>query len=245
MKKSKLYSCLLYDMKEGIMKMYPCYLLEIVLVALFSYMACFIVKDTGDVPDIKNITTLIFSGMEEYTYVKGGAPFQIPIEYLALGLLSGIFASYYPRREWNLRGDMYITRYQSKGIWWWSKCIWCMMQMMCYYVIIFLTIWIVTGKNGNWEIPQDFKNIFVYVFLLGFFTSVVLNQMLITFQMFWSPAIGYVFLLVELAMSAFRFHPYLIGNNYMLVRTILFRKDGITLQGAILRLIVLWLVFVI
>lgn len=33
-----------------------------------------------------------------------------------------------------LRGNMYLSRYRSKNLWWLSKCLWCAIQSFCVYL---------------------------------------------------------------------------------------------------------------
>lgn len=258
-KGKKLFLCLRYDILEGIVKMYPFYVIEIVLLFLFCASAAVRFRGIMEQPGVLELSAVVFEGMEEYEYVKGGPGFQIPMTYFAFVLLSGIFAAYYPKREWSLRGNMYILRYRNKSIWWVSKCVWCALQMFLYYGIAFLVIWIFAGIGGNWGfglrretgmaclglLNASAFQIFCYVYLLGAATAAAVNQMVVTLQMVVTPVLGYLCALAVAVASAYYFTSYLIGNNYMLLRTVLFREDGVGAGGAFVKVIVLWAVFVI
>ena len=77
------------------------------------------------------------------------------------------------------------------------------------------------------------------------FTAIVLNQLQLTAQMIFSPVIGYILVIAVITSSAYFYRFYMPGNYYMLLRTALFREDGITLQQASLVLGILWIVLVL
>lgn len=85
----------------------------------------------------------------------------------------------------------------------------------------------------------------VYIFGLGLFTAIVLNQLQLTVQMAFNPVIGYIMVIAIITSSAYFYRFYMPGNYYMLLRTALFREDGITLQQASLVLGILWIVLVL
>ena len=110
----KLIHCLRYDLREGTVKMWPLYVLEAVFVAIIAVNELIPMKMQGFLPNVSELSVKVFEGFEKYEYVEGGKVFQIPMKYLLFTLLAGIFAVYYPRREWRLRGNMYLSRYRSK-----------------------------------------------------------------------------------------------------------------------------------
>lgn len=91
-------------------------------------------------------------------FVKGGPAFDIPITFLTLSFCFALFASYYARREWKMRGTTYLLRYQSKILFWISKCVWCILQMMIMYALMFLVLWAMT---------EDSLEYMKYIFGLG------------------------------------------------------------------------------
>lgn len=127
------------------------YLLEIFFILLIAFYEIKSMKVNGFIPNQSELTVKVFEGFNEYHYVKGGEGFQIPMKYLLFTLLAGIFVAYYPAREWKLRGTLCITRYQSKYIWWISKCIWSLIQTLCVYIVAYLGIAMVVllmGESG-------------------------------------------------------------------------------------------------
>ena len=246
----KLIHCLWYDLREGTLRMWPLYLLEFIFVSFFAVNEINGMKMQGFLPNVSEVSVKVFEGFQEYQYIKGGPMFEIPMKYLLFTLLAGIFVIYYPRREWKLRGNMYLSRYRSKHLWWISKCIWCLLQSFLIYFTAYLSIVITTCCMGTYgygireeaqyffEGPLLIKEddvIACYIWLLGFVTLLAMNQFLVLFQMLASPVAGYVIFIAVITGSAFYFKNFMIGNYFMLLRTAVFQENGVRLwQGLIL-----------
>lgn len=211
-------------------------------------------------PSVLDLAVYMFQGMDEYVYVKGGPPFDIPISFLTLSFCFALFACYYAHREWKLRGTVYIPRYESKMYFWISKCIWCILQMILLYLMIFVILWGIAAAGGNISVllsretlaclkglplSENSMDYIKYIFGLGLLTAIVLNQIQLTAQMIFSPVIGYILVIAVITSSAYFYRFYMPGNYYMLLRTALFRDDGITLLQASAVLSILWILLVL
>ena len=256
----KLANCISYDIKEGIVRFIPLYALTGVFVLAFGWDARMHLAENVPAPSVLDLAVYMFQGMDEYVYVKGGPPFDIPISFLTLSFCFALFACYYAHREWKLRGTVYIPRYESKMYFWISKCIWCILQMILLYLMIFVILWGIAAAGGNISVllsretlaclkglplSENSMDYIKYIFGLGLFTAIVLNQIQLTAQKIFSPVIGYILVIAVITSSAYFYRFYMPGNYYMLLRTALFREDGITLQQASLVLGILWIVLVL
>ncbi len=256
----KLANCISYDIKEGIVRFIPLYALTGVFVLAFGWDARMHLAENVPAPSVLDLAVYMFQGMDEYVYVKGGPPFDIPISFLTLSFCFALFSCYYAHREWKLRGTVYIPRYESKMYFWISKCIWCILQMILLYLMIFVILWGIAAAGGNISVllsretlaclkglplSENSMDYIKYIFGLGLFTAIVLNQIQLTAQMIFSPVIGYILVIAVITSSAYFYRFYMPGNYYMLLRTALFREDGITLQQASLVLGILWIVLVL
>ena len=254
----RFFICLRYDISQGIFSMYPLYLLELLFVFIFAKQAWDMESNWIEAPSALELGIYVFRGMEEYTYILHGEPFHLPANYLFFTCISALFAAYYPNREWCSRGNMYVLRYQKKIIWWYSKVVLCVMQMICFYGIAFLEMWIYAGSHGNWgfqvrklaggalehELLQTApESVFTVIFVTGCLTSIMLNQLLTTLQMVFRPVVAYLSIPVIMVISAYYYQPWLPGNNYMAYRSILFREDGIAFPSAVWKLLIFWLLF--
>lgn len=256
----KLANCISYDIKEGIVRFIPLYALTGVFVLAFGWDARMHLVENVPAPSVLDLAVYMFQGMDEYVYVKGGPPFDIPISFLTLSFCFALFACYYAHREWKLRGTVYIPRYESKMYFWISKCIWCILQMILLYLMIFVILWGIAAAGGNISVLLSRETLaclrglplsgnsmdyIKYIFGLGLFTAIVLNQLQLTAQMIFSPVIGYILVIAIITSSAYFYRFYMPGNYYMLLRTALFCEDGITLQQASAVLSILWILLVL
>ena len=256
----KLANCISYDIKEGIVRFIPLYALTGVFVLAFGWDARMHLAENVPAPSVLDLAVYMFQGMDEYVYVKGGPPFDIPISFLTLSFCFALFACYYAHREWKLRGTVYIPRYESKMYFWISKCIWCILQMILLYLMIFVILWGIAAAGGNISVllsretlaclkglplSENSMDYIKYIFGLGLFTAIVLNQIQLTAQMIFSPVIGYILVIAIITSSAYFSRFDMTGNYCMLLRVALFREDGITLQQASLVLGILWIVLVL
>lgn len=250
----KLLNCVKYDLKEGIVKNWYLYLIEIFLVAIFSVNAFFRLNNN---PGALEISLIVFSGMDEYDPLISPI-FQIPMEYLAITLFAGIFVCHYPKKEWKLRGSQFICRYGNTDTWWLSKVVWNFLQGIFIYLAAFIVIYIVaviggnTGFSVSCEQPysgmllnNSSMTVFLYCYILGAATIIAINQIVVTLQMIFSPVAGYISVIIIVVVSAYYFKPYLPGNNLMLLRTQLFREDGIVFYKGLLWAFAIWLVCVL
>lgn len=251
----KLIHCLRYDLREGTVKMWPLYVLEAVFVAIIAVNELIPMKMQGFLPNVSELSVKVFEGFEKYEYVEGGKVFQIPMKYLLFTLLAGIFTVYYPRREWRLRGNMYLSRYRSKNLWWLSKCLWCAIQSFCVYLVAYAAIFAVAAcmGTGGFAIREEFLPflkapllisddvlIMCYIWILGYVTLLALSQFLVLCQMCLSPVAGYVVYIAVITASAYYVKWFMMGNNFMLLRTAVFRQDGIELVFGVVFCGILW-----
>ncbi len=248
----RLKVCLKFDIKEGILQLAPFYVLTVFLVGILAADALIRLEDIK--PGMLDLAVYVFQGMDEYVYVKNGPPFEIPTSYMVIGICPLLLACYYPHKEWKMRGNIVLLRYQDKNIWWMSKVIWCALQQVILFGLLFLEFRIIGLIADNSEILLSEKNLFfemihissswqlvMYIFILGMSTAIALNQLQITLQMIISPVAAFVCTIGVLTFSAFYFKPWFQGNFYMLLRTQVFRDDGIDFGTAMLVNGIVWL----
>ena len=79
-----------------------------------------------------------------------------------------------------------------------------------------------------------------YIWILGYVTLLALSQFLVLCQMCLSPVAGYVVYIAVITASAYYVKWFMMGNNFMLLRTAVFRQDGIELVFGIVFCGILW-----
>lgn len=254
----KSLKCIKYDLHEGLLRMYLFYLIGAAAMSAFALDAWRKLHYEAENPGVMELSTKIFEGMPVFEYISGGARLEIPAAYLIPALLACLPAAYYARREWKQRGNIFLTRYQSKGIWWLSKCILCMVQAATFYAMTFFVIWIVAGVHGNWgfgireeismscqgvlQTTEEWK-IFLFVYVLGICTVAATAQMITAVQMCFSPVIAYAAAVGIFIAASCIDKVYILGNNLMLLRTKVFDKSGAGISEILLAAFLFWAAF--
>lgn len=255
---TKSLKCIRYDLHEGLLKMYLFYLIGAASIFVFALDAWRKLHFEIENPGVIELSTKIFEGMPVFQYIPGGERLEIPMTYLGTALLACLPASYYAKREWKQRGNIFLTRYQSKGIWWTSKCILCIMQVTVFYAMAFLVIWITAGLHGNWsfELREEIGmscqgalqtaeswKIVVFAYMLGICTMAAVAQMITFMQMLFSPVIGYAAAAGIFIAASCIDKVYILGNNLMLLRTKVFDESGAGISEILLAAFFFWIAF--
>lgn len=127
-----------YDLKNGILYrsswiLLPIMIFLIVLFKIFGYV---------DFADCSvNLGSCIFialAGDESIEIAR--KDFVVPVQWLIIQMGSILFTLEYPIRDYNLFGRQIIVRCGKKYKWWLSKCIWCALSVLIYWLIGFAII---------------------------------------------------------------------------------------------------------
>ncbi len=256
---TKSLKCIKYDLHEGLLRMYLFYLTGAASIFAFALDAWRKLHYEVENPGVMELSIKIFEGMPVFEYIQGGPRLEIPMTYLVFALLACIPAAYYARREWKQRGNIFLTRYQSKGIWWLSKCILCIVQVTIFYAMAFFIIWIMAGIHGNWgfEIREEISmscqgmlqtveswKIFLFAYVLGICTMTAITQMITSMQMLVSPVVAYAAAVGIFIAASCIDKMYILGNNMMLLRTKIFNEGGVGMNEIFQAALIFWIVFV-
>ena len=231
-----------YDIRIGIRKRWYNYLLLLIPLTLLvlDMQRKFELYQTN--LSFFNLLAGLFLGCKEYDKSMGSS-FEIPLSYMSFLLFNALINGWYPRREMSKRGSLSMMRMGDEKIWWYSKCIWGIINAFQFVILITAAVFIVhifvgTGQVGIddticylADIPVKNQNnmcIIIYTLCSGFFTFSVLNQLQIFLQLILSPVVAMVVHIVIMVLSAFDFQIYYVGNYIMLLRSSVCRNDGIS-----------------
>lgn len=236
------------DIKEGIVKSLYKFLLFVPLIAyicinlIISNISWWKFSGATRVRfTIMDFYLEIFKGMREYI-PNMNEPFQFPIIYLSLNLLIAYIIGDYAGRDLRGRGKNILVRSQKRSLWWYSKCIWNSMSVMIAYSVIFLMVLFFSITNGRlsfspnsrllseyFGLMQNISQIrFIsYLIILPLLASIALSQLQMMITIIIPSIYGYFIMAVIFMASAYYFHPFMIGNFFMLYRNALYRSDGI------------------
>lgn len=122
-----------YDLKNGIIQraawlLLPIIIFLIALVRISSYAEFY---DYG-----MNLGKCIFVALAGNSSIESaGKHFSVPILWLTIQMGCVLFTLEYPLRDLNLFGRQIIVRCGKRYKWWLSKCIWCVLSVLIYWMV--------------------------------------------------------------------------------------------------------------
>lgn len=229
-----------YDLKAGILRKWPLYLLFGIIMGAFAektyrWMNAFQVKGSP-----LDVLLFLFMGKREFRRdeLEG---FEFPFTFMAIMTLVFFLFVYYVYKEWKERASLMLPRFQDKRIWWISKCIMNVIHVFILMVVGLLFVSLVArlqGSNGfayhsqvfdllEWQVLQV-NQIWIYLGICMPVTVFALTQLELYLQLICSPVVGYVIILGLLLISTFYYSKWIPGDYLILNRTALMREGGIT-----------------
>ena len=136
------YKLLCYDLKNGFLSTYKRYLSAAVafVIMFVSFQLVAYSYNTMEKPDVPiagslgDVLIYAFGGMYEYVPSKG-APFTIPAFWLLTYLLLAYITLYYPFEDLEEFGQNILIRSKGRMMWWFSKCAWILISVVCYFLL--------------------------------------------------------------------------------------------------------------
>lgn len=245
----KLFKAIRYDFRFGIYESIKRYLLialfaAFVFVCLIFDMVHISVFLTGSVNGLWRLpisfADVILFELGGYLPVSqnAGDGFSFPTIWFLSIIIPCYLTLSYTTRDLGGSGIQVITRLQSKGRWWISKCILNATTIILYYVVIYIviaTLCFVFGFNLSF-IPDEtiFSAEFNAIFLASQTTNfqmflalclmpciitVALSLVQMMMTLFIKPAFSYIVICAYLATSVLCVYPFFITNFAMPVRS--------------------------
>ena len=158
----KIFQALEYDVWHGFRQNKYKFLI-IVLIAISSCAELYVYKRNYymqmDIPQGTCMDYLFFMlrGMKKYE-PKRDLQFIFPIRWALIYLYLLYATLYYPHRDLlHSVGNQMLTLGCSRSLWWISKCIWNVMFVVSYYIVIYATIFCFckfTNESVKWNISD-------------------------------------------------------------------------------------------
>lgn len=182
-----------------------------------------------------------FSGIKEY--IAGPeSDYKIPYIWMARQLLICSFVFSYPIKDVYESGNNILIQYGSRIKWWLSKCIWSLIQVVLYYIIVLCTICIYSMFNGNVNLSihvdlfcvvdeiviiMDYMNPLLIIpdILYSFFMS----MLLITLTLLITNIASIIIVTLLNIVTAFIMNEYLLANVSMMYRSCMITDRGINI----------------
>jgi hypothetical protein len=187
-----------------------------------------------------------FKGIQKVSFTDRRERFDLPIPFLLFNLSLTFTIGKYACCD--LEGIGLLTLLQSKkrSVWWNGKCLWCVFHVLCVYALLFLTSFCFSALNGNSsmeftpqlnqvlsQIPtQTFEKwtLLQATFFLPILVSIALAFLQLSLSLWIPPVFSLLIIICLLVVSGYFCNPFLIGNYFMLLRSDLVLKGGVSLQ---------------
>ena len=137
---------------------------------------------------------------------------------------------------------------RSKKKWWLSKCIWNVCSVALLYILLYAGCCIVSlmyngtmGFNGEIFLKLngvaydsvDIKSVILFLIFMPMLTSIALSLLQMCMSIVISPVISLMSIMVIDILSCYFTTPFLAGNYSMLLRSAIYKADGISLSTAL------------
>ena len=178
--------------------------------------------------------------------------FKIPVIWFTLQITIHYIVGYYPEDDFRLYGKTIIPSSGSAGLWWISKCIWCIITVTLYYAVIIGTTFVVAlvrdaeikGGFTKALMSKLYGGIMNYITIKDAILIVVILPLVATmalclFQVFLSfvitPVVSYMVICIMYVLSAYYHTWWLPGGFTMWLRSSYINiKEGYTPQTGLL-----------
>ena len=255
----KLYRLMIYDWKKGILKKNYCYFILFLFCGILFFDFYQRITIEMNIPWKESSAT----SMNLFLYVlQGKLPFhpnredtfQLPVMWLLIFLYASFLTLNYPYKDFWGYELQRMKRGLSRGLWWYSKCLWLLSATLLYFFVLYLSLsffCVVFGENisteyepylneyllqgGLGEITEG--QLLVLMFVLPVLTSLGTSYVQLVMGLFWDRVYCYLFSSAFLFASTYYSFPFLTGNFAMVKRSIFFRVNGFAIwQGIIINI---------
>lgn len=186
----------------------------------------------------------VLGGMKEFRY-EDGEMFLFPAVWIFFFLLLLFYTLRYPTQNLDGIGKSMLILSQNRWIWWFSKCVWCCAYVLMYFVLLYVSAFLMgLCLGGKLSLqPSEYApyaldagmylknppwNLIPGLLLVPLVACAIsLLQMVLTLWV--RPIFAYVLSCVLLLSSAYFTNPALVGNYAMLFRTDIFAEEGFPL----------------
>ena len=249
-----------YDLKVGFSTTYKRYLVAIALfvvilgtflLSVYSFNS--VIEELGAQikPNLGNMLLYAFGGMQEYKPSPGVA-FQFPAFWMLSYLLLAYITLYYPFNDLEEFGQNILIRCRGRKLWWFSKCIWNVSSVLCFFLlawIIFIIGCLLSGCSLSMELSPNMSTILkldtgmymqfppsliLQTFLLPPLVMIALNLFQMALSLFIKPFYSFIVTVAVLLTSSYYLSPFFIGNYAMPLRSDQMVANGVSLTAGII-----------
>lgn len=242
------FRILRYDVNNGLLKEHKKFFVAAILFVLMC-LNYYMTRDDPSASAVTNQLTyggclaFIFKGIPEYKY-QSHQPFIFP----ALWMLLMVFILYivldYPFKDMLGYGKQVLIHSRTRGSWWLAKCIWLVMTVAGYFIMLYLIAFlycVILGIPISMQIAEPLlrrdvpiedlvhklpDRMTVELWVMPFLLISALGLMQMFLSLIIRPILSYCVSITWLLASSYSLQPYLIGNY-----AIISRSDRIVMKG--------------
>lgn len=171
-------------------------------------------------------------------YIPGYEQYTLPIIWILNQVMIAFIAGHYPSRDIYGYGRIILLQSCSRKKWWISKCIWIILSVVIYYIIIFgVSVVFALTHNYSCRLTPDLyvtnilygidlSNINISVFMvtliaLPILVSIAFSLFQNTVSFITNPIFGFIAVVILQLISTYFTTPFLLGNYSMVIRNVL------------------------
>lgn len=241
------YKLLKFDIKYGIFKYYYKYFIYIIFVILsFLYFRSLMISYEQSNFSFMDALIYIMGGEKEYIPIMGET-FKLPYIWIIHHILVLFFILNYTTSDLESFGQQIIIHSGSRKKWWMSKCVWLLLSIILYYVILWFGIaFCILATSGNFSdkvssfmkyilvvgpkaLPAFDLNLYINIFAMPIIFTISIGLLQMALCLFIKPVFSYIITVSLCIASAYSINPLLIGNYAMVVRSNQIVSNGVDL----------------
>ncbi|MCI9370396.1 MAG: hypothetical protein HFH65_08785 [Lachnospiraceae bacterium] len=249
------WQLLKHDLREQMIKRWYYFLLILPLIFYLCIDFGNIIEGIGKNPNFMDMLIWIFYGVKEY--IPSENPFEIKIEFMLIYIVPACIIAYYPIKDLSVSGRQIFIRIRNNTIWWFSKCVWLILTIVLYYLMVYACIAAVAGDvmllphkevliyMGVAEEVKSAGEYLIFLVLLPIVTTVAVSFVQMFLSVITAPAYGFFAVVLNLLLSSYFYSHWIPGNFLMFNRNILAREGGIGFEQSLAVNVVLVIVCMI
>lgn len=248
-----------YDLKVGFSSTYKRYLTAAGLFIIICIFFLLLVSSFNDSIDAEaqikwtlgNMLLYAFGGMQEYI-PQPGVAFQFPAFWMLSYLLLAYITLYYPFNDLEEFGQNILIRCRGRKLWWFSKCIWNVSSVLCFFLlawIVFIIGCLLSGCSLSMELSPSMSailkldagmymqfpaSLILQTFLLPPLIMIAMNLFQMALSLFIKPFYSFIVTVAVLLTSSYYLSPFFIGNYAMPLRSDQMVTNGVSLTAGII-----------
>lgn len=256
------------DIRLGIIRRAYLMIIAVIFSFVMVQQCATVIEDLQEMNFIWSNGTImdyyIFSamGMRYYRF-DSKSYFQIPLMWFVFQIGISYFIAYYSKQDYLDGAVNVLVAGKSRSVWWRSKYIWCVLSVLAYYMVTFLSCSVFSAAQGagiSLNISRDFMEAYfgygtayisdwdfiVMVFIVPIMTTLGICSIQHLMSLVFSPVTSFAVTSIFYILSAYYTVWFLPGSFTMWFRSTYYDAQGVNpLSGIILSLFILFAVYVL